>query len=360
MISKNIKIFFFVIIYLFFSLITLTVFLSEIAYFESGLQSHYIVDLYFYRFIGESYVLENPENFSWQNLLFYSPNPQSLGITLISILFAYIDVSVYLIPALLAVIYSFFFFYRNNSILLILILFSGLMPYLVLPSKEAIILLGVFSILYGVYPKRNFPWLMLGIFLIVLSRPQMILILGAAFCLFEIIKRKTFVKLLIISFIFLLYFSIREQIVSISILFQGVSNIDCFVGPLNICVNQENFFEFTVLQRALAVLLIPLKWGMDFFELFLFEFSSSSWIIRISQFSTLILLILTFFTFKKCNRNIRLFGLCLAFVYIFSYATVFYFQLSRQVLFGIVILFISFIIGMQDEKESSISNTKKT
>lgn len=330
-------------------------FLNSIHNFHSGNQSDYIIDGYYYIYLGQQAIdiAKETGNSLYQVAQSISPNANSTGIVLLSSIVSYVSPSIYFIPVIFVSIYILIFYFLlkswSFSPFVLLFPFSGLLPYLFIPTKESFFLIGFLLILLALFKREYFIFGMIGLIIMYLARPQGLYLWLIAQFLWMIYRRNK----LLLGFIILLLivgyaFYARDFVFSLASIFQAQAAQSgtefCNVGFLHVCVNSIEHSEWIYLSRILTIIGLPIKWLLDMGNI-VFEnnLTAPTIIIRIALFLHIIWGCFIFLSSTKPDihsKNIRSLAIAFFVIYCGTYGAILYFQSTRQILLASTILLI--------------------
>lgn len=325
-------------------------FTSRIDATEKDLQENFIIDAYFYMFLGTEIAdaFQQSNSYTLTELVFaYSPNPQSIGITFLNASYALLGVGPYVSAAIqslafaitASVVWPKTFFTKGLGFLLL----CGLSPYLLIPSKESFILIGYMLFFAGwfLHPRRM-TLVIVGIAIMGVARPGAVLLLLVALLLWRRGPLWTPFKFLSIPISYLFF---RSHVVSTSEFEQVVSSgrpdFFCSVGPIGVCLGSEPF-EVVALKRLLLTIGFPLKWIFDWLQSIL---SMDS--IEIAIKTSCVLLLAwgissrRLLKFKNLSHPANSFALVFMLVYAMSYSAMVFFQPSRHIALALCLFLFS-------------------
>ena len=321
--------------------------------FDSSFQSDYIVDGYYYIFLSEQVreMISTGGISALEAVKLVSPNSSSNGIILLSSLTSFLYSDIEFIPFIFLTIYIVLLLPQlqqsRSSLAMIMILFSGLLPYLFIPSKESFFLIGFLLLLIPIQTRISkffaYPIGILAIVIMLLARSEALFILIIATFVYYLYKQKLLFSLFIISFtcVYFLYF--RDLAYAAALAFQlsaeSSGTMFCNVGFLDICITDKKSLEITFLQRILTVTLLPFKWIYDVFISF-----GDPVLMTVRNLLTrtclLFQILWGYLSFRRIKERGVSIGFIFCFAYILVYTTIFYFQFTRPIIFATSILFI--------------------
>ena len=163
-------------------------------------QSNFFIDALYYVHLGE-YLSHQIQDYTqiFPIVSNESPNPATIGAVLFSTILNFIVSSPEKIGILLAINYAILFYkLRKKNILergSEFFFMSGLLPYLYLPSKEAIFFIGVLIFLLSL-PKGTFnsAYAALGLLIMTMGRPEAALIFTISLLISYLLKARFVIK----------------------------------------------------------------------------------------------------------------------------------------------------------------------
>jgi hypothetical protein len=342
------------------ALIINIIYISLIGYnINSGVQENYLLDSYYYNFLGDS--LRNiPLSQFFSVLNEITPTINSIGIIIISY-FISIFFEYTFIPILFGFIYYYFFNKDINKEIIgkfLCLALIGLCPLLFITSKESFLFIGII-ILFRSFSKfgyKRFLYFIIGSSLIILARYEVILFLYLSIALVYV---KIYLRFLIFSFaIIFLIFYYDIILNKANIYEEGLYLREatfCGFSYLPTCLSSSSNIVLILLSRAFFTLLLPLKWLYSGYELFYFLDNFYYFFSRLSQFLFaifLIPLIAYFFRNKdKINNKLSKVGVYFFYSYAGFYSVVLFHQPTRQIQFALVILFLSVVLNSEKMRD---------
>lgn len=337
------------------SLASNAVFLDEIGDFDGGTQSTYIIDGYYYQYLGERTVhLAQSKGISvYEAAREFSPNESSAGVVFLSALVSSLLPYRELLPLLFLVIFFVLIGLlhavgRATPSLLFLPL-SGLLPYLFITSKEAFFVMGFLMLLLGYLRRWLLPLALLGGAMMYLARQEGFYILLCAWLIWMCSVRR-WTLLVAIGTILIFYFlRFREPLFAISSLFQTLSDDAdtsfCKSGPFSVCVDSLAGAETIYLQRVVTLVGLPFKWLMDAGAAVIGMTTWPGFVIRLAlvvhiTWGWWVLRHRVPLPDERLRKVVRI-SLWFFVAYCAVYGSLFYFQSTRQVVLATTILFIS-------------------
>jgi len=332
-----------------------SIWLEQIGNLNSGVQSDYFIDGYYYIYLGKQAIqLAQAADLNiYQASEVLKPNESSVGIVFLSALTYILPYSLYVIPLLLLTVYiTFLYLFIKSgrfSDSVLFLPFSGLLPYLFIPTKETFFLLGFLMVVLA-YVKRRFLSIgLMGLLLMYMARSEAFyLMLASTFLWYAREKSRAFFYVLIIIFCSVYFSFFRELLFQKATAFQIQAHLAntafCNIGPLSFCIDEIGDVEWFYFNRVLAIILLPFQWLWYFIEIFLdSNIGITGTIIRVAILMQIVWAYLVFFIKSNLactNEKIR--GLVFMFfiIYCGSYGAIMFFQPTRQVLLASTILFI--------------------
>lgn len=296
----------------------------------SSIQDRYIIDGFYYR----QFVVSLSE-LTLSGLA--NINPSSTGILFINWLYSLLfNFLTYPIINYLILFFIFIRYYTVNSPIFLFLLLSTLYPYLNVVSKELVVLVGCLLLFsYSSVTVRA-----LGVLLVFLGRPETGLILVATFVGFRLLGLKSSaIKIAVTVSLVLIYFLIlKEYIYGLSARIQtggSDSNYSCITPIFETCVSTYETYEFVLLNRVIAglVLFIPKSFFALLTDLNVFNFNNATFSILLLSAP---LILFNGFTFDARMRLVFFF--CIANVV--AYFSVAFLAPSRPFHFYFLILLI--------------------
>ena len=319
----------------------------------SGSQADYIIDAYYYIFLSTQVteIMSSAGLSLHEASEILSPNDSTNGVVMLSSIVFLLFPDIVLIPFFFLFAYVILLFpflaYGGSGLKIILILFSGLLPYLFIPSKESFFIIGFLIFLlpfkFSISKIFSFFILSLGISIMLLARTEAFLIMllsGVALYLFN----RKYLLILFLFFAILVYVYFLRDIAYITALaFQTSAESSgtsfCNVGFINTCITDKNTMELVFIQRILTIILLPAKWIYDFFISF-GDIELLTVRNLLTRFCLLIQILWGYLAYKNIKQNGINIGLIFCIAYIFVYTTIFYYQFTRPIIFATTILFI--------------------
>lgn len=308
-----------------------------------GAQETFIIDAHYYLWLGE-FLSENDfvgSGSVWGDVKEVAPTSSSRGIVFYSYFLNKLSFAKDLVPLSIMAIFfvvalRFFSCYGAIGFRPVAYLFvGGVFPYIYLPSKESLFLLGLLLL----FSFRSVG-LVVGLVLMCTARPEALMIfIFAVFC------KKTFdarwsTCLFLLAAVVAYSVFFREYIYGISVLFQEHSrtqgNMFCFVYGIPVCHSGIGSFELVSITRLATAIFLPLDWVLDFFGVLVIaeSITASKLIIRFSLMLSSIVFAYAFLMRKMVLGSV---GFWFALIYFSLYASVFYYQSSRPLLFALMV-----------------------
>jgi hypothetical protein len=337
------------------------IFLSEINSLASGIQNQYLIDGYYYLHLGqEAMLIADRDGVSlYKAAESIRPNISSSGIVFLSSLTSSIVPWPWLVPAFFACIYAALVVALSRSYRIesnfYLLFFSGLVPYLYIPTKEAFFTIGLILALVCIRRSALMILLPLAAGIMYQARPEALFILAASVTAYLLLRRWSRMKLVLLLVLVLgIYWTVlREMVAATSILFQlAAETVDagfCKVGPLSVCLPDGGPAEHIYLQRLLSLLGLPLKWLADIFQLIAGDtMPPSAWILRLAQGMQLVAIGIVLrqrFRSRRPLDTTQVTLLVFACLYISIYSMVLYYQVTRQALLSMHFVLLALLIS---------------
>jgi hypothetical protein len=337
------------------------IFLFEIKNLESGVQDEYLIDGYFYLHLGqEALRLANRDGMSiYAAADSLRPNISSSGIVFLSSLTSAVIPWPWLVPTFFACVYTALVVVLSRTYRLeknfYLLFFSGLLPYLYIPTKEAFFTIGLMLVLVCIRRSARIALLPVAAGIMYLARPEAFFILAASFTAYVLLRRWSRAKLVLLmaAAVGIYWIVLREMVADTSRLFQLTAETAetgfCNVGPLSVCVPDSGAAEYIYMQRLLSLLGLPFKWLSDIFELLSDDtLSPSAWILRLALGMQLVAIGIALRQRIRSGRpldTIQVVLLIFALLYISIYSTVLYYQVTRQALLALHIVLLALLLS---------------
>jgi hypothetical protein len=345
-------------LFLLLSAIVVTIFNSEIRDNKSTVQADYIVDAYYYIYLGrqaaDDAVRDGRSLYSAAEAL--APNSTSTGVVFLSASLLQVIRWEVLIPGALALILfvPIIMLYRTGgaSVGLIGLPFCGLFPYLAVPSKEVFLIAGLGLIAVVVTARRYLFLGTIGLAMMFLGRPEAFYIFVACVGAWAMFRTRVGMVVFVISATGGYLIFAREAAYAVSLLHQSLMDQAglgfCTVGPLNVCVEDINSLEWRYVARLISLTPLPLKWvGDAAATLYNAPLLMSEAIIRWANFSHLIWLYLVIRHSRPVTgRTLALRQILISFavVYWFVYGSILFFQPSRQAVLATTFLGLALVL----------------
>lgn len=319
----------------------------------SAVQSEFFIDATYYFYLGgeiNNLVAQGSHEF-WDAITELSPNRSTVGVVLISFVFRLFVDSIQMGALVLSgTLVALMTYLRKTGVLgrySEFLLISGMIPYLYLPSKESIFLIGMLTFLARFSVKRPLLPTIIGASLMFLARPEAFLILLAAAICARMLKSKKAIRAAFILVALVLYFTfIRETLAAIATIYE-ISNelkglVFCSIGPINVCVRNGAFLEQVAVNRIFVTGFIYIDWLADFIELVAnpADFTNGQALIRISNVIHLPIFFAAIFGAWRLRNFGATWTVYFPILYFLTFSGVLFFQSSRQVVFVTMILFL--------------------
>ena len=326
-------------------------FLKEIGeWLQSGDQSHYLLDAYYYWHQGGA-LLQRLDRMSAITALQRSiPTSNSFGVVIFAALSQAIGIGLASLPLLNASLIYFaarpFFRKTPFAWLLAAAILIGTAPLPFLVAKEALLYLGILTLLNARRTENKFhrySTLMSGILLISLGRFQILLFLFLARLLSKS-TRETRLLLLssVLLLLALLYRPLYNQGLQSQTLLLNAGSATCEGLMHYTCLGQANALT-VLIARIAAISLLPAKWL--YAALTTFEYAENpfkAWI-TLSQGIFLLFFSMWLYKIRKGIQQTRLsvhrqqmsFALWYGAIYIMAYSLVLFDQPTRQLQFAL-------------------------
>jgi hypothetical protein len=341
-------------------------------------QADYLIDSYFYMHLGETVARESDALHKSIYALSeeYKPNAESQGIVFLNACLYRLLPSWYCLPVFFGLIYFslFYFLYRLHLFHSTLFLFPFYTLYLhiFLPSKETFLLIGFILLLASVIKGRYWYVGVLGLILMLLSRPSVAAIFAISFLVWLCSRKRVGRYILILAVIALYFIVLRRAVFAYSLREQMVGQytdltgevIFCRVGPFSVCYGSLKTFEIVLAQRILTLALLPLKWiwnalqlfNQDYGELFVISLYHRTSAVFHTALATFVLISRR----EASHSGARIRSLIFSFaaIYIGIFGAVIYYQPTRQVLLVSCFVLLSMsLTGTNGDGVSSSSNS---
>lgn len=310
----------------------------------SGFQGDYKIDAYYYLYLGHvANNLSDANAISLYDAAYeIRPNASSGGIVFMTAALLQLVRFDALIPlvfvlALMALAGEICRQYGASKVVLWLP-FCGLFPYLYVPSKEGFFILGMLLLVWAVLRGRGVMMAAFGLALVYLARPEAFFILCGSAVIYAASRRRFTLALLVVGTTVGYIAFAREPAEAAAVLTQtAFDSIDlafCNVGPLDVCVSGQSGMEWVFLMRLVSMLLLPPKWIVDVASTL--GSSTLDWseiIVRWANFAHLVWLWFAYRNMQPVSGRTQVLRRVLvlfSILYFLIYASVFYFQPSRQ------------------------------
>jgi hypothetical protein len=343
---------------------------------DNGVQSDYLIDSYFYMHLGETISRESDAmNQSLYSLSDeYKPNAESQGIILLNAYLYRLLPSWYCLPLFFGLIYFslFYFLYRVHLFdsTLLLFPFYTLYLHILLPSKETFLLIGFILILASAIKTRYWYMGLVGLGLMLLSRPTAALMFVASSLAWLCARKRTGRYILLLAFVgaYFAYlrlpvfaYSLRQQI--IFLLGDPAGEIAfCKVGPIPVCYSSPGTFEIIVALRILTLALVPFKWIWNALQLFYQDYGTLFFDAFYHRVTPVIHMAIAIFIFISRRRTshagarVRSLMLCYVALYLGVFATGIYYQPTRQVLIASCFMMLTMSLTSTENLRSNSSS----
>ena len=341
--------------------VQIALFTAKIDTSSKATQADFIIDVYYFIDLGRQIVAENRSTGQslWELVEQYRPNPPSTGITYLNALYASAiqDGGNYWAAAvqclLLVAVAARTWPSAPLKHGLRLALLGGLLPYILLPSKESFVVAGYLVFLVGWFrPPRRLVPTVVGVTLVAAARPEAAILLVLAAAIHHG-SRRPYGWLVVCAVFGAVYYFVRDTLFEISTLIQELASLRddffCEVGPVRVCATDENF-EFLILKRLFVVAGLPLKWVGDF----ILALPAADAVDLVIKSSLVLQLAWVLLLRRELNRTafqrpMQRFSLIFAAVYAGSFAGVILFQPSRQIALALCL----FLVTLQVSGERS-------
>jgi hypothetical protein len=346
------------------AVLTITAFLHEIPRLSSGTQEDYIIDGYYYYFLGQSAVtMTRAEQISLLDAATQlQPNPESAGVVYLNALLCRVLPSVYCVSFVLLTAYwivlSLLLNTKRVSSAILFMPFSGLMPYLFIPSKEAFLVLGILLVVLAYLDRRFIPAGVFGVVLIYLARPDAAYFLLLSCVLAPLYRRRRLMASLLLAGVVVYFWWLRPAAFLFAELEQGQAFISnsgfCNLGPLSVCMGSSGMQEVVYIQRLLSLGGLPLKWIWEGCNVFWSGVTVPTIIIRITLVVQIIWACLVFLKRQPADQRaamVRRAAAGFSGVYFLLYGALVYFQSTRQLVFVTTILLIGWCVHSRTARE---------
>jgi hypothetical protein len=346
------------------SMLTISAFLHEIPRFSSGTQENYVIDGYYYYYLGQSAVtMARADHISlFDAAAQLRPNAGSTGVVYLNALLCRVFPSIYFVSLALLTAYwaTFSLLLRTKRVssAILLISFGGLMPYLFIPSKEAFLVLGILLAVLAQLDRRFILAGVFGVVLIYLARPDAAYILLLSCVLASLHRRRWLTASLLVAGVASYFWWLRP----VAYLFAEVEQSQAFMtntgfcnlGPLSVCVGSSGMQEVIYLERLLSLMGLPLKWIWEGCSVFWAGVTVSTIIIRITLVVQIICACLVFSRRQPADQRAALVRRAAAWcggIYFILYGALVYFQSTRQIVFVTTVLLIGWCVHSRTAKK---------
>ncbi len=339
------------------------VFLSQIKDLGVGVQEKYIIDGYYYYYLGHTAItMSEMEGMTLRTASeALQPNESSGGIVFITALVERIAPSPFCVATILALVYSalLFLLLRTKMVrpLLLFLPFTGLFPYLPIPSKEGFLIIGGLCCLLAYLNRRMSLLWPPGLLLIYLARPDVLYVFLFSILLVIVVRSRIWSVLFATAGLAAYFIWIRQPAALLAIVDQAEATVQqtqfCHIGPLSLCIEPTGIVEVIYAQRLLSLVGLPLKWAWEAASAIFLAPTATDLIIRIAIGLHIIwaIKIMRHDTpADKQSTEIRNITMWFAGVYVFLYGSIVYFQSTRQVVFASTIFLIGRCVKQPDEE----------
>ncbi len=229
--------------------------------------------------------------------------------------------------------------------------FSGLMPYLFIPSKEAFLFLGVLLLVLAFLDRRFVGASLVGIALIYLARADAAYFLALSCFLTSIRRFRSLLAcvLIVAAVVYILWlrnvtylFAQFEQAVA----FRSDTGF-CNIGPVSLCLGSPGAPEFVYAQRLISLLGLPLKWAWEGCTALFSGLNLPNIIIRLALAFQIVWAVLVMRDRSFVDRRARAVRVASAWfggTYFLLYGALVFFQSTRQLATATTILLIGWCV----------------
>lgn len=253
--------------------IVVAIFNSEIRDHKSGVQADYLVDAYYYIYLGRqaAHASDRDGTSLYSAAESLAPNSASTGVVFLSSALLQATRWEVLIPGALALMLfaPIIMLYRAGaaSAGLIGLPFCGLFPYLAVPSKEVFLISGLVLFVIVVTTRRHLFLGPLGLMMMFLGRPEAFYILVACVGAWAMFRTRVGMAVVVLSVTAGYLIFAREAVYALSLLHQTLMDQAgvgfCTVGPFSVCIEDSNSLEWRYVVRLVSLTPLPLKWVSD-------------------------------------------------------------------------------------------------
>jgi hypothetical protein len=272
------------------------------------------------------------------------PNDDSTGIVYLNALLARIFPFMFLVSLTLLAAYWIAFSLLLNtqrvSSAILFLPFSGLMPYLVIPSKEAFLVLGILLLILAYLDHRFLLAGAAGLLLVYLARPDAAYFLLLSCLLASLHRFRWLLAALLLGALVAYFLWLRPLASTFAEFEQAVAfranNGFCNLGPLSVCVGSAGNPEVVYLERIFSLGGLPLKWIWEGFSAFFAGLTISAIVIRIAL---VVQVVWAYWVFSKRGQAderaamVRRAAAWFGGLYFLLYGAIVYFQSTRQLVF---------------------------
>jgi hypothetical protein len=321
-------------------------------------QSDFLIDAYYYIELGQRIATEYWAGTAsiYDVVLNHRPNISSTGITYVNAVYAILGISGFgasaLQCALLSVTICSVFGRRAFFAGGILLMFSGLLVYLLLPSKESFILIG-FLIFIGC---QGWQAKLVALSIIALARPEAAVLMIAGMAAHS--SWYKFGRIVTILILIGIYVTVRSEVIASAQFIEELSatydNFFCSVGPLSVCLSDGQVFEFVALKRLLLTAGLPVKWLWDI----AWTFNGESLTELITK-GSLVMAAIGMVRYRKAivqtwrnSREMRR-TVWVVVVYMSSFSAIVFYQPSRQFALAWSLLLMASLVYRNSDKQTS-------
>jgi hypothetical protein len=357
------------------------IFQQEIQNRDSGVQADYKIDAYYYLYLGQQAKLIADRDLVslYEAADSIRPNAASDGIVFLSAALQIVVSNELLIPHVLALclyaVIGWTLWIGCTHRALLMLPFCGLFPYLQVPSKEIFFLIGMLFVMGSVASLRHLWLCVVGLILMYLARRDAFYIAMACIPLAWAFRRPARAIPLCIAMVTLYFAFVREPAHAATTLAQVVSEkaelAFCEVGPLNVCVDDIGGMEIVFFVRLVTLCVLPFKWVYDAFAtMWLPGLDWSEILVRWSNCVQLLWLVVVCRGQRRnlahtadSSDRIRAMKevlLMFALVYCVVYASVVYFQPTRQVILALNVAGLALVLRRPTAKGGKTANKPTT
>ena len=348
------------------SMLTISAFLHEIPRFSSGTQENYVIDGYYYYYLGQSAVTmaQTDQVSLLEAATELRPNVESTGAVYLSALLARILPSIYLVALALLTAYWVAFALllntRRVSSTILLLPLSGLMPYVFIPSKEAFLVLGILLTILAYLDRRFLILGAAGVVLVYLARPDAAYVLLLSCFLASLDRFRWLLAGVLLSGVAAYFWWLRPA----ASLFAGFEQSQAFMmntgfcnlGPFSVCVGADRLSEVVYVERILSLLGLPFKWIWEGCTVFFAGVTLPNMIIRIAL---VVQIAWVWWVLSKRTPSdaraamVRHVAAWFGGIYLLLYGALVYFQSTRQLVFITSIVATGWCVHLKAATETS-------